>query len=181
MDKMMEKLNKLSLPAVILIASVIVGGFYYASQVSKQRSIEKQQQIKIEQEKQEKLTEQQAEEESKQALNTCIANAEESYSNQWHKECKRLGKLTNKCIDINELTYDEYLKKYGLTTEEYAEQRNLIPSDSDNPASLRFSATWDYIKRSSNECSCALPISLADSVNEDLQKNKDMCFKKYPQ
>ena len=47
----MEKLNKLSLPATILIASIILGGFYFASQVSKQRSIERQQQIKIEQDK----------------------------------------------------------------------------------------------------------------------------------
>ncbi len=53
MDKIMEKLNKLSLPAVILIASIVLGGFYYASQLNKQQSIEKQQQIKIEQERQE--------------------------------------------------------------------------------------------------------------------------------
>lgn len=45
------KLNKLSLPAVILIASVILGGFYYASQVNKQRSIERQQQIKLQEDR----------------------------------------------------------------------------------------------------------------------------------
>lgn len=47
MDGMMDRVNRLSLPAVILIASVILGGFYYASQVSKQRSIERQQQIEL--------------------------------------------------------------------------------------------------------------------------------------
>ena len=47
MDKILEKLNKLSLPAVILIASIVIGGFVYASQVNKQRSIEKQQQIEL--------------------------------------------------------------------------------------------------------------------------------------
>ena len=47
----MEKFNKLSLPAAILIASIALGGFFYASQVSKQKSIERQQEIKIEQEK----------------------------------------------------------------------------------------------------------------------------------
>ena len=46
MEKLLEKLNKLSLPVVILIASLILGGFYFASQVNKQRSIERQQQIK---------------------------------------------------------------------------------------------------------------------------------------
>lgn len=47
----MEKPNKLSLPVVILLASIILGGFIYASQLSKQKSIERQQEIKIEQEK----------------------------------------------------------------------------------------------------------------------------------
>lgn len=44
----LDKINKLSLPATILIASIILGSFYYASQVNKQRSIEKQQQIELE-------------------------------------------------------------------------------------------------------------------------------------
>ncbi len=53
MDKIIEKLNKLSLPATIIIASLILGGFFYASQVNKQRSIERQQEIKITQEQKE--------------------------------------------------------------------------------------------------------------------------------
>jgi len=47
----MDKINKLILPATILIASLILGGFFYASQTNKQRSIEKQQLIKIKNEK----------------------------------------------------------------------------------------------------------------------------------
>lgn len=48
-----EKINKekFILPAVILLACIVLGGFYYASQLSKQRSIEKQQIIKLEEEK----------------------------------------------------------------------------------------------------------------------------------
>ena len=49
MDKIINKFNNLSLPAVILMASLIIGGFYYAGGVNKQKSIEKQQQIEIEQ------------------------------------------------------------------------------------------------------------------------------------
>lgn len=44
----MEKLNKLSLPATIIIASIILGGFYYVSQISKQNSIEIQEEITLE-------------------------------------------------------------------------------------------------------------------------------------
>ena len=39
--------NRLVLSVTILLASIILGGFYYASQVNKQKSIERQQQIKI--------------------------------------------------------------------------------------------------------------------------------------
>lgn len=43
----MEKINKLSLPVTILMTSIVLGGFYYASEVNKQKSIEKQQQIEV--------------------------------------------------------------------------------------------------------------------------------------
>ena len=39
--------SKLILPITILLGCIILGGFYYASQLSKQRSIEKQQQIDL--------------------------------------------------------------------------------------------------------------------------------------
>ena len=180
----MDKLNKLSLPATIIITSLILGGFFYASQVNKQRSIERQQQIKIEQEKQDQLAkevkEQQVKEEAEQALNTCLANAVEIYSDQWHRECKALGKLTDKCIDIKELSFDEYLKKYNLTTEEYARERNLTPSNPDDSIELSLLAGSDYTNKASDECSCRLLISKADKLNERLERNKAECFKRYP-
>jgi uncharacterized protein HemX len=48
-----EKTNKnnLVLPTVILIACLILGGSYYVAQVSKQKSLERQQALKIEEEK----------------------------------------------------------------------------------------------------------------------------------
>ncbi|MCK5588825.1 MAG: hypothetical protein KAI16_00755 [Candidatus Pacebacteria bacterium] len=46
--KFFKKINKFSLSTTILIASIILGGFYYVIQINKQNSIEKQQQIKIE-------------------------------------------------------------------------------------------------------------------------------------
>lgn len=47
-------MKKLSLPVSILIASLVIGGFYYLSQINKQKSIERQQlveQAKAEEEK----------------------------------------------------------------------------------------------------------------------------------
>ena len=96
MNILLEKLNKISLPAVILIASLILGGFFYASQVSKQRSIERQQQIKIEQEKQDQLAkeikEQQAKEEvvgqaqlNAQLLDNCLIDAQSMWL-EWGRD-----------------------------------------------------------------------------------------------
>ncbi|MCX6757961.1 MAG: hypothetical protein NTZ44_03730 [Candidatus Nomurabacteria bacterium] len=47
----MDKINKLSLPASILIASIVFGGFYYFSQLNKQKSIERMQETALAQEK----------------------------------------------------------------------------------------------------------------------------------
>lgn len=168
---------KLSLPVTILLASIILGGFFYASQVSKQKSIEKQQQIEIEQKKQEQLTkesrEQQAKEGVQQALNTCIADAEERYSNNWDRECKSRGELTSACVELKDLSFSEYLKKYNLTAESYNQQRDITDQ---NP----YLAVLDYAKRR-DECSCRLPTVIADGIGDDRDRLKDECFKRYPQ
>jgi len=52
--------NKLIMPITILLASIILGGFYYASQINKQKSIERQQEIKIEEDKKAEDAKQQA-------------------------------------------------------------------------------------------------------------------------
>ena len=101
----MEKLNKLSLPATILIASIILGGFYYASQISKQNSIEKQQQIELQakidqenaatleaQQKQEQADLQQQQNTNAQAsINKCITDAyAELKTLQWNFEANSI-------------------------------------------------------------------------------------------
>ncbi len=48
----MNKLNKLSLPTTIIISSLILGVFFYATEVNKQNSIERQQRIKLQDDKQ---------------------------------------------------------------------------------------------------------------------------------
>ena len=41
----MDRINKLILPSALIIVSLILGVFFYASQVNKQKSIEKQQEV----------------------------------------------------------------------------------------------------------------------------------------
>lgn len=47
----MKKKYKLSLPATVLISSIILGIFIYASQVNKQKSIERQQEVNLREER----------------------------------------------------------------------------------------------------------------------------------
>ena len=175
--------EKITIPIAIVIAAAILGLSLYLIQVSKQKSIKRQQQIEMDQREQEKLEEQQAKEESEQALNTCVADAESNYHDRWHEECKAQGKLTSKCIELKELSYGEYLEKYGLTNEEYIKQRNITPpitpNDPDN-LSIFGSAFLDYLERQ-EECSCRLLVSTADRFNESLEKDKAECFNRYPQ
>lgn len=89
MVKIIENLNKLSLPATILIASIVLGGFYFASQISKQLSIEKQQQIELqvkkdvalegvlekEQEQEQAIIQAQEESATSASVNKCVTDA----------------------------------------------------------------------------------------------------------
>ena len=181
MSNLLAKVNSLSLPIVILIASLILGGFYYASELNKQTSIERQQQTELEQKRQDQLAkdfkEQQEKEEkartredARRGLASCLDNATEIYTSQWNGECKRLGKLTSRCIVVLEMTYEEYLEK------------NPIPEGFD------FDKTFDELttrrtsfNKEQDECSCVLPGVVADRVNKSLAENKDECFKRYPQ
>ena len=76
----MDKINKLSLPATILIASIILGGFYYATQLSKQNSIEKQQRIEL-------RTKADVEQIEKLEKTFCVNEAEALATEQYKETC----------------------------------------------------------------------------------------------
>jgi uncharacterized membrane protein YciS (DUF1049 family) len=111
MNKIIEKLNKLSLPATIIIASLILGGFYYASQINKQKSIEKQQEIKLQNEKQQqevKLQDEKRQQETKNALEDLKLKQD---------ECKSLSVgVTKKWNNVIGVTYDNDFWKQCVVT-----------------------------------------------------------------
>lgn len=150
----MDKLNKLSLPATIIVVSLIIGGFYYASETNKQNSIERQQELKIQEEKTKTDQVKQGQEQAKQALNTCIDEAEESNHNFWNRECEAKGLLSKSCIDFLDQGIEVYYDK---------------------------NISSDEIIKKKKECSCSLPQYNADRLGKILQDDKDECFKKYPQ
>ena len=60
--------NILILSIAIILAGIIFGGFYYASEVKKQQSIEKQQQVDLQTKKEQQQTELQAQQKAQQAV-----------------------------------------------------------------------------------------------------------------
>jgi len=97
--------SKLILPISILSASIILGGFLYASQVNKQRSIERQQRIKLVAEKQE--AEIKAEQENKE-VETKAEQENKEYIAKRKGECYKLyEKESEKWNNEDSYSYNE--------------------------------------------------------------------------
>ena len=116
MKKILEKVNKLSLPVTIIIASIILGGFYFLVQINKQESIEKQQRLELQAEKEQ----QNREYISKRKLD-CLAIYEvenDKWSNvrDWRYEPIPYadGFLKDVCeiIYTNEETEEDFIKSF---------------------------------------------------------------------
>lgn len=151
MDNAVEKVNKLSLPAAILVGSIIIGGFYYASQINKQTSIEKQESLEIEQSAQVKKAAEEKERENRILVAACLGSAQESYSKNWASNCKANSRSV-------------------LTGYQGCLDRGL--------SAANCQGVWGTADASAD---CSLPLSLAEVLNENLQKTKEECFKRYPQ
>jgi hypothetical protein len=159
-------LNKLSLSAIIIIVALILGGFYYASEKNKQKSIKSQQQIKMEQEKQKQATKEQFDKEpTRVRLGACLAESEQTYMTQWISECKLRDLMPQGCEWIREMTFIEYLIQKKIPRE----NREKVNE-----------AAKDYDKARAG-CTCVLPADIAKSLEDNQKNHKDVCFKKYSQ
>ena len=113
-ENLFEKVNKLSLPATILIGCIILGGFYYFSEANKQASIERQHQADLQQ----KQAEQQAIKEQNDLIanekadcvNQATQNAVDYYKSVCTYDCKA-GTYYTATYDSQ---YNECLESKGL-------------------------------------------------------------------
>lgn len=176
-------MKKLIYPITAIICCVVLGASFMFVQINKQNSIERQQQLQIEREEKaeqaqiereekakeaKKIEEQlklEAEEtkkkEARQALDNCLANEHNIYSEAWSDKCEELGKLSNECINLRKMTVDEYI------------DTNL--KDDKTKIDLIF----EYYDKK-KECSCSLFEYQYKVIEERYEKGKDECFKKNP-
>lgn len=132
--------------------------------------VTQEQQAKYLKEQQDKLDEQAANAKREQNISDCLSNAEENYSKNWFASCKTLGRLTSKCISLNELTYEEYWKQNAPKIDE-----NL---SADEKVKIVTDFVADYNKEK-EECLCTLPAATATRWDDTLKDSEDACYKRY--
>ncbi|MDO8486209.1 MAG: hypothetical protein Q7S77_00720 [Candidatus Staskawiczbacteria bacterium] len=71
--------HKLILPISILLGCIILGGFFYASQINKQKLTERQLQAELKLKQEQQYQNEQAEKNKKVALEQCLSLAETRY------------------------------------------------------------------------------------------------------
>lgn len=165
-------LTYIIIAVIIAIAILGFGGLNYISsernrQIEQMKLQQEQQQTQQQQEQKTQQLEQakQKQSQKKQALDKCLLDAANNYSENWYSECKAQGLMSEKCITLHDMTFDEYAKQ------------NNIPSITENYDKY-FAARLDFQKQQA-DCSCRLPQYNADLNDKRLQNDKDLCTKLY--
>lgn len=138
-----DKTNKLILPATILIASIILGGFYYASQASKQKSIEKQLEIKMADDRRvEEAKTEQTKIQQEKAQQDAIKQAElQRQIESQISEARMVAQYRQECIDVKNKNLESFTKAIeSCTTTECV---NNLSNNSD----LTKDITSDFVGR----------------------------------
>lgn len=195
----MNNPNKLLLPATIIIASIILGGFFYACQVNKQkqtklasmrlkigRKIIELEPIRV------KIGRELKELEKGKALDSSFSKS--SNFKRWSDKYEKMEGLEERiafegCIFLAIEDYDNDWKnecKSGglltsecialnkMTADEYAKKNNIPDND------ISWKTHKNFFKQL-DKCSCSLPSAIADRINETFNRNKDKCLKRYMQ
>jgi len=163
-------MEKLTLPITIIIASFILGGFFYASQLSKQQFIERQyrielqtqkeaNQIKLEQEKQAKMEAEKKQQIKLEQEKQAKMEAEKKQQIKLEQEKQAKMELLNNCIN----KADKYYFDWG----------NIIIQNAKNCKNKSTKVEeWACIVVSNDALKKA---------RLEWKEEKENCFKKYPQ
>lgn len=79
----------------LIIAALVLGGYYFITELIKQDAAEELQQTKIEQENALKAAEAKAKYDRDVNIYNCLTSAEDLYSKHWDSECQTRGKPSN--------------------------------------------------------------------------------------
>jgi hypothetical protein len=132
MDDLFQKINKIPLPITILLGCIILGGFYYATETSKEASIERQHQADLQAQELQKEQDAQAKQDAQSAANAqarlvasekadCVTQAQLAAVKQYNSSISCTGSypssdcFTGSYLVANYNTYyDTCLESKGL-------------------------------------------------------------------
>ena len=136
----MVKINNISTPAAILIGSIVLGSFYIASQIVKQKSIERQQQVEIQ-------------EEWRAEREAALQTAEEQKNEGEEQQEKEFRLWVNACIVEAQEERDRRLRAITqLTWSCYVDEPLLTKKDCDEPAKKAESGVNSYYQEWVHNC-----------------------------
>ena len=137
----------------LLIASLSIAYYYVYYIPQKDRQKIEQQKFEMEQKRKDEQAKQ-------QSLQSCLDEADTTYHDTWTNMCKKQGRLSDECIELLDMKFDEYAEK------------NSIPQDKRLQAIDEF-----YDKR--DECSCLLPHANAETISGYRTEASEECFRKF--
>lgn len=172
-------------PKVLIIVTLIIGasilGYGYMDYRYKKETLE--QKVKSEEQaKRDKLKEEEDKEilatQRQEQLQKCLDQADENYDANW----------VSACLEINGNPYNlnDFVTQVGTDGKTYYVNKQTKIMYSEDfvwkmipplvpPGTSEFKANTEISK------DCKLPITRIDRIDEVLKKQKDECFKKYPQ
>lgn len=101
-------MKTINYPIAILLASFVLGGFYYASEANKQKFAEKQLEVEYKAKTQEQTLKQVETVTNTQKLEQCLKNADDNYQANFESYCISEGRGPN-CLSIKRYNNDAVL------------------------------------------------------------------------
>lgn len=150
----MSKVNSYAIPVSIIVAAFVVGGFYYLSEIRKQRHIDEVRQSESEK--------------AAFLLSNCTGRVKEAFIEKWYDACSSLSLLPKECLNIR-----------VMPLKEYAKLNNVYPDSPDTQ--LKWADYVIEVLAKREKCSCRLPTSIADRLNGLEKEAREECYRKYPQ
>ena len=106
--------NKLILSVSILLGCIALGGFYYASEANKQKSIEKQQQTELQAKKDQATADALQKDIEASQKASCVSEAEQNAQDYYKANCTYDCKAGQYYIATYDSSYSQCLQRAGL-------------------------------------------------------------------
>ena len=171
----MDNVTKISL--AVVVSALIIGGFIYMSQVSKQNSIEKQQRVELENKNAEK-------EERAESLQTCLDESDYLRETSHIALCgdPNVGRSLRVCYSVfsGVSSHNEYSNEYF---KEFSDKKIPLKEGNLDDLAERYIEQYNLENEILSEfwetCNCGLEAYRREELDDKKENRDEICFQKY--